>query len=121
MGSRSSAWHAMAVGGMQGLVCRLARGVPRGRARPGDRVSGGPGGGASWSAEDDACWREAARLRREYPGWIVIWLASAGQYRAYRRLPRARRDTTLSAATPEELAAQMTEAERARAPGGGEG
>lgn len=82
--------------------------------------AGGPGGPA-WSAENDACWREAARLRREYPRWIVIWLASVGQYRAYRRLPGARRDTTLSAATPEELAAQMTEAERPRAPGGGEG
>jgi hypothetical protein len=25
--------------------------------------------------DDDTCWREAARLRREHRGWIVIWLA----------------------------------------------
>jgi hypothetical protein len=81
---------------------------------------GGPGGPA-WSAEDDACWREAVRLRREHPKWVVIWLASAKQYRAYRRLPGARRDTTLSAGKPEDLAAQITEAEQPPTPGGGGG
>jgi hypothetical protein len=63
--------------------------------------------------DDDTCWREAARLRREHRGWIVIWLAPENCYRAYRRLPGARRDTALSAATPAEMAALIGEAERA--------
>jgi hypothetical protein len=82
-------------------------------------VSGGSPGGPAWSDDDDARWREAARLRREHPKWIVIWLASAKQFRAYRRLPGARRDTTLSADKPEDLAAQITEAEQPLRPGGG--
>jgi hypothetical protein len=65
--------------------------------------------------DDDACWREAARLRREYRGWIVIWLAAENCYRAYRRLPGARRDTALSAATAAEMAAHISDAERAGA------
>jgi hypothetical protein len=84
-------------------------------------VSAGGPDGRAWSAEDDACWQEAALLRREHPKWIVIWLGSVGQYRAYRRLPGARRDTTLSASTPEELVAQMAEAEQPRTPGGSGG
>jgi hypothetical protein len=62
---------------------------------------------------DDTCWQEAARLRREHRSWIVIWLAPENCYRAYRRLPGARRDTALSAATPAEMSAQIGEAERA--------
>jgi hypothetical protein len=63
--------------------------------------------------DDDTCWREAARLRREHRGWIVIWLASENCYRAYRRLPGARRDTALSAATSAEVAAQIGQAGQA--------
>jgi hypothetical protein len=73
---------------------------------------GGPGAG-SWSAQDDACWREAARLRSEHRQWVIIWLASARQYQAYRRMPGARRDTTLAASTPGDLAAQIAQAEQA--------
>ena len=65
--------------------------------------------------DDDTCWREAARLRREHRGWIVIWLAPENCYRAYRRLPRARRDTALSAATPAEMATLIGQAEQAAA------
>jgi hypothetical protein len=86
--------------------------------KEGSPISAGGPGGPAWSEDDGACWREAARLRREHAKWIVIWLASAKQFRAYRRMPGARRDTTLSASTPEDLAAQMSEAERPRAPGG---
>lgn len=72
------------------------------------------GHGQQLTAADDADrWREAARLRREHRGWIVIWLAPAGQYRAYRRLPGTRRDTALTASTPDELAAQISQAEQA--------
>jgi hypothetical protein len=64
---------------------------------------------------DDARWQEAARLRAEHRGWIVIWLAPENCYRAYRRLPGARRDTALSAATPAEMSALIGQAEQAAA------
>lgn len=63
-------------------------------------------------AEDLARWREAWRLRRAHPRWVVVWAADAGQYGAY-RLSRARRDTILAAGTPAELAAQIEQAEQA--------
>jgi hypothetical protein len=63
--------------------------------------------------KDDGCWREAARLRKQHRGWIVVWLAPEGCYRAYRRLPGARRDTALSAATPAEMATLISQAEQA--------
>ena len=73
-----------------------------------------PPGPARAARPDDArrC-DQAARLRREFRGWIVIWLARDRQYQAYRRMPGARRDTALAAAMPEALAAQITQAEKA--------
>jgi hypothetical protein len=68
--------------------------------------------GASPDRDTDP-WREAARLRAEHRGWVVIWLAAEKRYRAYRRLAGARRDTALSAATPGDLDAQITGAEQA--------
>ena len=65
------------------------------------------------SDQDAARWREATRLRVEHRSWIVIWLAADKCFRAYRRLPGTRRDTALSAATAEDLAAQITAAEQA--------
>ena len=65
------------------------------------------------TAGSDASWREAARLRREHRGWIVVWLAPENCYRAYRRLPGARRDTALSAANPAEMASLIRQAELA--------
>jgi len=65
--------------------------------------------------DEDACWREAARLRSQFRGWIVIWLARENCYRAYRRLPGARRDTALSAATSGEMADLIGRAEQAAA------
>jgi hypothetical protein len=61
-------------------------------------------------------WQEAARLRREHPGWTVAWLAPEGEFRAYPRLPGTRRDAALTAPTTAGLAAQITRAEQA-APG----
>jgi hypothetical protein len=73
-----------------------------------------PGAGIPAQQEEgDACWREAARLRGEHRGWVVIWLAPEGCFKAYRRLPGARRDTALSAATASEMAAQIRQAEQA--------
>jgi hypothetical protein len=65
--------------------------------------------------DEDACWREAARLRAEHRAWIVIWLAAEHCYRAYRRLPGARRDTAISAATSAEMADLIGQAEQAAA------
>jgi hypothetical protein len=72
---------------------------------------GGPGEGGP-RADDHACWREAARLRCEHPKWTAIWLSSAGEFPAYRRMPRVRRDTRLAAPTADDLAAQITQAEQ---------
>jgi hypothetical protein len=58
-------------------------------------------------------WREAARLRREHRGWIVIWLARDNCYRAYRRAPGARRDTALSAPTARDMSKQIRRADKA--------
>ena len=72
------------------------------------------GGQLTADADDDAHrWQEASRLRREQAGWVIIWLAPAGEYRAYRRLPGTRRDTALAAPTPAGLAAQIGQAEQA--------
>ena len=62
--------------------------------------------------QDDACWREAARLRREHRGWVVVWLAAEDRFRAYRRLPGARRDTALSAGTAAQMANLIERAEQ---------
>ena len=67
------------------------------------------------TSADAECWRDAARLRREHRGWIVIWLARNNCYRAYRRIPGARRDTALSAATARDMAKQINQADRAAA------
>jgi hypothetical protein len=72
-----------------------------------------PGPGSQARQEEDACWREAARLRAEHRGWIVIWLASRNCFKAYRRLPGARRDTALSAATAGQMADLIGRAEQA--------
>jgi hypothetical protein len=62
--------------------------------------------------DDAACWRHAERLRSDHPGWVILWVAPAREYRAY-RLPDPRRDTTLAAPTPDGLAATITETEQA--------
>jgi hypothetical protein len=67
---------------------------------------------ASAVSIDGERWREAAQLRHDHAGWAVIWLAEAGEFRAYRRLPGARRDTALAAATASGLAAQIGQAEQ---------
>jgi hypothetical protein len=66
-------------------------------------------------------WREVTALRREHRGWVIIWLAPARGFRAYRRLPGTRHDTTVSAPTAEGLAAAIIQAEQAvpRGPGHG--
>lgn len=58
-------------------------------------------------------WQEASRLRREHPSWVIIWLGPAAEFRAYGRLPGARRDTALIASTPARLAALIGQAEQA--------
>jgi hypothetical protein len=71
--------------------------------------------GSQARQDEDTCWREAARLRAERRSWIIIWLAAEQCFRAYRRLPGARRDTALSAATSAEMADLISQAEQAAA------
>jgi hypothetical protein len=71
-------------------------------------------GGSNGGRGDDASrWREAAQLRRNHHGWTVIWLAAAGEFHAYKRLPGKRRDTLVIAAIASELSAQIDQAEHA--------
>ena len=70
---------------------------------------------AAETADDAACWREAARLRREHRAWVIIWLARDRCYKAYKRMPGARRDTALSAVTAGQMAEQIRRAEQAAA------
>jgi hypothetical protein len=60
-----------------------------------------------------APWREAWRIRRAHPKWVVLWAAPANQYQAF-RLSRRHRDAVLAAATPGELTAQIEDAERSQ-------
>jgi hypothetical protein len=76
---------------------------------PGQSPPAGPGPSP---ADDAACWGQAARLRQQFRGWIVIWLTRDRQFHAYRRMRGARRDTALTARTADELAAKITQAEQ---------
>jgi hypothetical protein len=80
-----------------------------------------PAAGSVLAGDDDAArWREAARVRGEHPGWIVLWLACLGQYRAY-PLVQDRHRAIVTAADPGDLAAMIARAEQAspRRPRGG--
>lgn len=63
-------------------------------------------------ADDAACWQAAKIIRQEHPDWVVIWIARTGQFRAYPKFA-APRGTAPTAQTPEQLAAQMDQVERA--------
>jgi hypothetical protein len=67
----------------------------------------------SSTAIDAQRWQQAAQLRADHKGWIVVWLAPENCFKAYRRLPGARRDTALSAATSAEMADLIGQAEQA--------
>jgi hypothetical protein len=69
----------------------------------------------SGTGSDAQRWREAAQLRAGHRAWVVIWLAPANCFKAYRRLPGARRDTALSAASVAEMDALIAQAEQAAA------
>ncbi|HUD80246.1 MAG TPA: hypothetical protein VMR00_20570 [Streptosporangiaceae bacterium] len=71
-----------------------------------------PSAGGDVPADDAACWRAAARLRGDHPGWVVLWLSSIRQFRAYRLSQRARTPVTLTASDPAVLDAQITAAEQ---------
>jgi len=73
-----------------------------------------PGSPAPSSTDRDTQrWQQAAQLRAEHKRWIVVWLAPENCFRAYRRMPGARRDTALSAATSAEMAGLIAQAEQA--------
>ena len=79
------------------------------------RAPGTESQASSETSVDHGCWREAARLRREHRGWIVVWLARDNCYRAYRRMPGARRDSALSAPTAGDMAKRIKQADKAAA------
>jgi hypothetical protein len=54
----------------------------------------------------------AAALRKQRPGWVVIWLARKGEFRA-RPLFRVPPNTVAIGANTEELTAQMDEIQQA--------
>jgi len=85
-------------------------------AGEGVTTAGTPHGRERAVSIDGERWREAAQLRHDHAGWAVIWLAPAGEFRAYRRLPGTRRDTALAAATATDLAAQIGQAEQSTRP-----
>jgi hypothetical protein len=62
--------------------------------------------------EDAARWKEAIQLRRAYTRWLIIWVARAGRFRAY-PLASSRARTTLTAPTADDLAAKISQADRA--------
>jgi hypothetical protein len=71
---------------------------------------GMPGVSQHPATEDDANrWREAAQLRSDHPGWVIIWFAPDRQFRAY-PLSQRRGATALTAATAAELAEQISRA-----------
>jgi hypothetical protein len=69
---------------------------------PSGRVSGEP-------EADEERWAEAARLRSEYPDWVIIWLAASREFRAY-PLSQRHGAGALTAATAAELAQQLSRA-----------
>jgi hypothetical protein len=69
----------------------------------------GPAARPGWDGRDDAvqC-AEAARLREEHPGWLVVWIPHDRVYRAYRM--QGRKEEILTAGEPGELAELIREA-----------
>jgi hypothetical protein len=66
--------------------------------------------------DDESQRRAAAEMRRQHPGFVVIWVASLGRFRAW-PLIRAPRGTVLTAQAPGELTIQMERLEQvARSP-----
>lgn len=75
--------------------------------------------GSVAGGQDADRWREVTALRRGHRGWVIIWLAPAAEFRAYRRLPGTRRDTAVSAPAAEGLTAAMSQAQQAASRGRG--
>jgi hypothetical protein len=93
---------------LAGAVAREERNM----SRPGGSI---PNHEAGQEDEKDAQrWQEAKQLRQEHCGWIVIWLAGQAEFRAYRRMHGARRDTALNAATASDMKTQIAQVEQAQ-------
>jgi hypothetical protein len=65
-----------------------------------------PGGPGEVAADDAARWEAVAQVRRDRPGWVVIWSALSGELQA-RPLLRAPRGTVAAGTTPDQITAQM--------------
>lgn len=66
--------------------------------------------GLATGADDDAAPKHAAaEIRRQRPGWVVIWVARTYRYNAWPLF----RGTALTAEKPDELTTQMDQIEQA--------
>ena len=66
--------------------------------------------------QNDERWREAASLRAQFRGWVVIWLAAENCFRAYPRSSTARRATGLTAPSSADMAELIKHADVSRTP-----
>jgi hypothetical protein len=71
-----------------------------------------PGEAALSTDKEAACWQAAKKIREERPGWVVIWIARTGQFKAYPKFA-APRGTAPTAQTADQLIAQMEQVEQA--------
>lgn len=63
-------------------------------------------------SQDAAGWQEAAGLRGRFSGWVVIWLDSEGEFRAYRGVK------TLRAPASKDMESMIPQQRRPGYPGG---
>lgn len=76
------------------------------------RSSGtGTGTGDRPPDDEEVRWRAARQLRRERPGWLIIWVARTAHFHAYPL--SSRRSITLTAQTTGELALMIDQAGQA--------
>jgi hypothetical protein len=64
--------------------------------------------------QNDERWREAASLRAQFRGWVVIWLAAENCFRAYPRSSTARRAIGLTAPSSADMAELIKHADASR-------
>jgi hypothetical protein len=67
---------------------------------------------ATVAEAEAACWETAALIRRDHPGWVVVWIARKAEYQAW-PLFRAPRGTVATAATAQELITRMDRVQQA--------
>ena len=67
----------------------------------------GPQPAAGGTAPDTAQHEEAARIRADWPGWVVIWVPAKAQFQARPAFSPRWRDIVAAGTTRQELTAAM--------------